>query len=485
MTTAKSLADVQKTYLAFYQRPADPAGQVYWADRLDAVGGNLSGIINAFANSVEAAHRYFPNSAPNQTLNDLVNSSTIGSVVDQIYTALLNRPADAAGKQFYVDGFNSGKFTPGSISLDIINGAQNADAALIASKLALAQSFSDIIDGRSVANPEYGRVAPFNATYSGDADAQAARNFLSTNGNGSTTDQTILYIKNTIADVGDPILRTVSVGTTGNDVLNGTTGNDVLLGLAGNDTLVGGAGNDTLTGGDGSDTFVFEATAAGNGVDQINAFQAGATGDVLDFRAFLGNPTVKYDAPMLTVTGGGGGLLGGLLGNLTTSLTDSDTAPNDDMDAALSQGGVLNALGQGVTSLVGQVTGAELNSTVNNLLSGATATNLADKTIAGLKVLASETSDGVAAISAGFIQTQFSGTGGVFSKPDAGEKYVILASVDVTSNNSAALPQGAPVHIFYVEYDATAANSAKVSLVGVAYLGTGNDVDNLVAANFL
>ena len=73
----------------------------------------------------------------------------------------------------------------------------------------------------------------------------------------------------------------------------------------------------------------------------------------------------------------------------------------------------------------------------------------------------------------------------MFSKPDAGEKYVILASVDVTSNNSAALPQGAPVHIFYVEYDATAANSAKVSLVGVAYLGTGNDVDNLVAANFL
>jgi len=45
---------VQKIYIGYYQRPADPAGLIYWAERLDGSGGNLNEIIEAFANSAES-----------------------------------------------------------------------------------------------------------------------------------------------------------------------------------------------------------------------------------------------------------------------------------------------------------------------------------------------------------------------------------------------------------------------------------------------
>ena len=52
------------------------------------------------------------------------------------------------------------------------------------------------------------------------------------------------------------------------------------------DVIRGAAGNDLLTGGLGADTFVFEASAAVNGVDVIQGFDI-TVGDILDFSRFL------------------------------------------------------------------------------------------------------------------------------------------------------------------------------------------------------
>ena len=76
MAAADYLNTVQKIYIAFYQRPADPEGLAYWAGRLNAVNGNLAGIINAFATSDEAQSLYGP-----------INANTIGTVIDSIYLA--------------------------------------------------------------------------------------------------------------------------------------------------------------------------------------------------------------------------------------------------------------------------------------------------------------------------------------------------------------------------------------------------------------
>ncbi|MDD2547161.1 MAG: DUF4214 domain-containing protein [Burkholderiaceae bacterium] len=971
MAVSDRLDIVQKIYVAFYQRPADSAGQLYWATDLELKAGNLDQVINAFANSPEAAQLYFPGSPAGQNLYSLINDNNIALVVNKIYVGLFGRDADSAGLNFYVDGFKAKQFTAGSIALAVLQGAQNSDLTLINGKVSAANIFTGIVDGNSpsvsgIANG-FG-TAPFEATYAGDVDAEKARTFLKTATANTTPEAVVDFIKTNIANPGDPILMiaatapvitsngggdtatisyaengtaavttvtatdinigdtlayTISGGTdanlfdinstngalsfkvspnfesprspayavtvkvtdstgkfdeqaitinvtdvpegnngtpgndtltgtpgadtlsggpgndslsggdgndnlsgdggddtidggAGNDTLDGGSGNDVLTGGAGddslvggdgNDTLVGGAGNDTLTGGAGvdsvdggdgddtiiissandsgnetliggngtdtlrvldtttlpagavisgfeiislaegaglvlpasalqtntittvrgtnggvveavvftgttaadnislagittltdaqlavtagdgddsvtgsgfsdvlagesgndtlaggagddillgglgndslvggagidsvdggdgddtitisnandsgnetlvggngtdtllvldtmtlaagavvsgfetislaegaglvlsaselldnsittvkgtnggqteallitgtdgadtislagittvtdaqtavtagggndsvtgsnfadvllggagddtlvggggndvlqgdagSDTFVFAGTAVNNGVDTIVDFVAGAAGDKLDFRNFLGGTTIKADAPALTVTGGGGGILGNLLGSLTTTLTDVDTAPNDDMDAYLSRAGLLNQLSGQVTGLLGNVTGSTLNNTVNTLITDAQQTNLTNGTIVTLKALPTDTTDGVSVISASFVDSQFGATTGVFTATEAGERYVMLASVDATPANTGTLPNGPTVYIFYVEYDGTdAVNQTKVTLVGTTSLGGANDVDNLVAANFL
>jgi hypothetical protein len=93
---------VQKIYIGYYQRAADPAGLIYWADKLNASNGNLTEIIDAFANSSES-----------QGLYGTINSSSISSVVNSIYLALFNRNADEGGRNYYVNNYNAGKFPEG------------------------------------------------------------------------------------------------------------------------------------------------------------------------------------------------------------------------------------------------------------------------------------------------------------------------------------------------------------------------------------
>jgi hypothetical protein len=111
---------VQKVYLAYYNRPADLAGMNYWAQRLYDEGGNMNNIINAFATSSEAVALY-----------GTINSTTISSVVTIIYRNLFNRDPDPGGLDYYVNGFNTGSFTPGTIAMNILDGAQGNDLILI------------------------------------------------------------------------------------------------------------------------------------------------------------------------------------------------------------------------------------------------------------------------------------------------------------------------------------------------------------------
>nr|MDH4395192.1 DUF4214 domain-containing protein [Limnobacter sp.] len=63
MATTQSINSVQRLYLAYYGRPADPVGLNFWADKLDAARGSLSGILDAFATSAES-QTLFGNRAP-------------------------------------------------------------------------------------------------------------------------------------------------------------------------------------------------------------------------------------------------------------------------------------------------------------------------------------------------------------------------------------------------------------------------------------
>lgn len=196
MATANHFEIIQKLYIAYYQRPADPAGLKYWADQVAAHAGDASPVVNAFANSPESVALYR-------------DATTIGDVIDKIYLALFNRLPDAAGKAFYVSGFNAGTFSPGSIALDVLNGASNDDNTAIQHKVQVANLFTAQVDGRDVNNPAFGTGTSFQATYSGSGDEQAARAILKTVTSDPTTvlspAQVTERIQNTIADAGDPI----------------------------------------------------------------------------------------------------------------------------------------------------------------------------------------------------------------------------------------------------------------------------------------
>ena len=158
---------VQKIYIAFYQRPADPAGLRYWAERLEAANGDATEIINAFATSLEARNLYGP-----------IDADTIGNVIDGIYKALFGRPAEPAGKAFFEEAFATGMLTSGNIALAILNGAQGQDQMVIANKLVVANRFTETVDGRSLDNPEFGTGNDFAYDYTEEGKAVAAREAL-------------------------------------------------------------------------------------------------------------------------------------------------------------------------------------------------------------------------------------------------------------------------------------------------------------------
>jgi len=236
-------------------------------------------MIEAFADSKESTALYGP-----------INNDTIGNVVDAMYQALFGRKAEAAGKREYVNGFKNGKYTAGSIALDILSGAKNSDAKAIESKLKVANQFTLLTDGRKKASDaKFGTGEQFHVTYEGEADAATVRSMLSKVVSKATELSTseIWLVAKLISDKGDPIEKDKNPTippppppsspppppssqthtlTTGTDSKLATTSSDVFKAL-----LVGGAV--TLNAGDtvfgqsgGSHVFDIELGATGGGL---------------------------------------------------------------------------------------------------------------------------------------------------------------------------------------------------------------------------
>ena len=83
MATQESLDLVQKIYVAYYGRAADPLGQSYWADVIDAANGDAASVINAFGTSAEATAIY--------------GNLSSAAAVNTLYNQLFGRDADVAG----------------------------------------------------------------------------------------------------------------------------------------------------------------------------------------------------------------------------------------------------------------------------------------------------------------------------------------------------------------------------------------------------
>ena len=123
-----SRSAVQKAYVAYYGRAADPAGLDYWATQLDAAG-SLNAIIVPFGNSKEFITRY----------GGLTNTQ----LVTKIYQQTLARNPDQGGLDYYVGELSAGRRSLQSITLDVVFGATTPpDSTVVANKLDVAAYYT-------------------------------------------------------------------------------------------------------------------------------------------------------------------------------------------------------------------------------------------------------------------------------------------------------------------------------------------------------
>ena len=135
---------IHQMYIAYYQRPADPAGLIYWQDQLNANGGGEAGwnaVAAAFANAAESSALY--------------GNQTLGQKISAIYLAAFERAASADEVAYWeASGFNAAQ-----IGFAIVNGAQNDDLRTVDKKVDYAEAFVSALD------PAGTGVGPFSFQY--------------------------------------------------------------------------------------------------------------------------------------------------------------------------------------------------------------------------------------------------------------------------------------------------------------------------------
>ncbi|MDY0962221.1 DUF4214 domain-containing protein [Massilia sp. CFBP9026] len=139
---------VNSFYLAFYGRPADPAGLKFWSQQLAANNGELGAITQAFATSEEAQVRF--------------GTDTVGERVAEIYQHLFNRAPDATGLAYWTDVVAKGNASLADVAVAILGGAQGSDARLSELRQQAADAFTAAVESGGT-------------EYSGYASIEAAR----------------------------------------------------------------------------------------------------------------------------------------------------------------------------------------------------------------------------------------------------------------------------------------------------------------------
>ncbi|MBM1826295.1 DUF4214 domain-containing protein, partial [Sulfitobacter geojensis] len=231
-------------YIGYYDRAADPAGLAFWEDVVGEDGFNLVSITTLFAAASET-QALFPFFAD-------PSSTTPSAFITQLYQNLFNRDPDADGLAFWteqlqnaVDGAE-GALTVGQIITSIIEGAQEADAAIIMNKIDVALDWTDSANAAGT-------------TFDIDGETGASARSIIDDVDG--TDASVVTAKATTdaffaaGGGGAPVVPgetiILSADSEARDNLTGTEGNDTFeaynMELMDGDTMNGGSGRDTLT----------------------------------------------------------------------------------------------------------------------------------------------------------------------------------------------------------------------------------------------
>jgi len=147
MASQASLSKVQSLYVAYYGRPADPAGLDFWANEVDAHGhgGDVSVIMQDFGNSTEFQAR-------------LGNLDTT-TLVNNIYLQTFGRNAEPDGLNFWVNVLANGSQTRIQVAQTIASLATATDLQVLTGRVELASAFTSSLATNPLALAYFGTAA--------------------------------------------------------------------------------------------------------------------------------------------------------------------------------------------------------------------------------------------------------------------------------------------------------------------------------------
>ncbi len=144
MNDQQLLDTIQRAYIAYYGRAADPDGLDYWAMRLRLVDGDFYQISDAFGSSEEYDNRH-------EEYMVWFDSNANSELIHSIYINAFNRSADEVGLSYYLDLLETGKASLATIAQHIVDGALDGDLLTVNNKIKAANIFSDAIDEAGIA----------------------------------------------------------------------------------------------------------------------------------------------------------------------------------------------------------------------------------------------------------------------------------------------------------------------------------------------
>lgn len=152
---AIDVIEVQKLYVAYFGRPADPDGIEHWTDALDASAITLADVSDSFAASQEYRDTYA----------GLDNRA----IVNEVYDNLFGRAADQAGLNYWADLMDRGIVSIDDVVRDVSEAAVGTDSTAFNGKVAAASMFTLRLD-----EPEE------VAAYRGETAKEISMQFLAT-----------------------------------------------------------------------------------------------------------------------------------------------------------------------------------------------------------------------------------------------------------------------------------------------------------------
>ena len=130
-------AAVQRLYVAYFNRPADPTGLARYEAMLSSTAAATQAELEAIAET------YFsPSAEYTANFDGLSNEAT----VNKLYQNLFGRDAEPAGLLEWSLALADGSETVASIALQLSYSAQNEDADTVANKIEAAGAFTAALD---------------------------------------------------------------------------------------------------------------------------------------------------------------------------------------------------------------------------------------------------------------------------------------------------------------------------------------------------